>query len=111
MSPDKFVDTPVPDPVRPADPAPSLLRGNSSTEMTKLLETGGRLLRQKLDEHIAAVSAYERKRVELLDSYRVRMERLKIDGEYELRALDDAHYDNIAAIEKLIGKLKALRED
>jgi hypothetical protein len=76
----------------------------------KLMAIGERLLKQKLDEHMAATTNYERARVELVDSYRVRMERLKLEAEDQLRTLEETHFRTLENLEKLIGKLKTLRE-
>ena len=88
-------------------PSPMPLR--QSSDMDKLMATGARLLREKINEHIAAVSAHEKARIELADSFRVQMERLRIDAEDRLRLLDAEHAKNIGAIEALIDKLKILR--
>lgn len=80
------------------------------TDMDKLMSTGARLLKSKMDEHLALTSSYERQRIELVDSYRVRIERLRIEAEDQLRSLESAHALQIQAIERLITKLKALRE-
>jgi hypothetical protein len=84
------------------DPVPS--------DMEKLMATGERLLKSKIDEHLREVSAYEMQRLELIDSYRVRIERLRIEAEDQLRTLAKTHADKMNAIEHLIGKLKAMRE-
>ena len=76
----------------------------------KLLDIGSRLLKQKMDEHMSTVSAYELQRIELIDSYRVRMERLKIEADDQLRNLDQTHQAKLESLEKLIHKLKTLRE-
>jgi hypothetical protein len=83
--------------------------GRQLSDMETLMATGARLLKQKVDERIAAVSAYEKQRVELADSYRVRIARLKIAAEDELHKLSMEHADNIRALEDLIDKLKTLR--
>jgi len=76
----------------------------------KLMDIGARLLKQKTDEHLSATSSYEVQRAELFDSYRVRMERLKMEAEEQLRSLDQLHAEKMSALEKLINKLKTLRE-
>jgi hypothetical protein len=88
----------------------SLATVRPSSDMDKLMATGNRLLREKLDEHLAATSAYERARGEMSDGYRVQMERLRMEADDKLRQLDQEHRVNIGKIEALIAKLKILRE-
>jgi ATP-dependent 26S proteasome regulatory subunit len=76
----------------------------------KLMDIGARILKQKTDEQIALRSSYEVQRTELMDSYRVRMERLKMEGEEELRSLDHQHIEQMNTLGKLINKLRTLRE-
>jgi hypothetical protein len=79
------------------------------TDMDKLMATGNRLLRQKIEERIKAVSEYERQRAELVDRYRVQIERTRMEAEDQLRLLEQAHAANMGTIEALIDKLKLLR--
>ena len=79
------------------------------SDMDRLMSTGARLLKSKTDEHLALTSAYERQRIELVDSYRVRIERLRIEAEEQLRALELGHAEKIGAVEALIATLKRLR--
>jgi hypothetical protein len=83
---------------------------NQMLDIHKLMEIGGRMLKQKMDEHMHAISAYELQRIELIDSYRVRMERLKIEAEDQLRVLEENHTHKLEGLEKLISKLRTLRE-
>jgi len=88
-------------------------RNEPSTQVLdfdKLMSIGERLLKQKMDEHMKEVSVYELQRIELIDSYRVRMERLKIEAEEQLRSLEQLHNTKLEALEKLINKLRTLRE-
>lgn len=91
--------------------APSDARRVTSpvNDMQRLMATGARLLREKVDEHIAATSAYQRTRTELTDHYRVQMERLRMEADDRLRQLDAEHASNIRSLEDLIDKLKILR--
>jgi len=89
-------------------PAPVPMR--QASDMDKLMATGTRLLREKTNEHLELVSSYERQRIELVDSYRVRIERLRIEAEDQLRNLETIHTEKLGALERLITKLKVLRE-
>jgi len=84
--------------------------GTQVLDFEKLMSIGERLLKQKMDEHMKEVSVYELQRIELIDSYRVRMERLKIEAEEQLRSLEQLHNTKLEALEKLINKLRTLRE-
>jgi hypothetical protein len=80
-----------------------------SSDFDRLMASGAKLLKSKIDEHLKVVSAYEARRVELIDSYRVRIERLRIEAEEQLRELEQAHAARIAGIERTITALKGLR--
>jgi hypothetical protein len=86
-------------------------QANQLMDVQKLMEIGGRMLKQKMDEHMSAVSAYELQRTELIDSYRVRMERLKIEADEQLYSLEQTHRAKLESMEKLINKLRTLREE
>jgi len=76
----------------------------------KLMDIGNRLLRQKMDEHMSAISAYELQRTELADSYRIRIEHLRNEADEQLHQLEEAHNSRIQGLERLINKLRSLRE-
>ena len=85
-------------------------RDQQVLDMDKLMAAGIKLLKQKMDDQIQLVSSYEHRRIEIVDSYRIRIERLKVEAEDQLREMEERHVEELKTLEKMISKLKALRE-
>ena len=82
----------------------------ASTEIERLLATGERLLRSQQERLLNEESKYQTMRIEIMDSYRVQLERIRQEAEDRLRVLDSEHNVRMSGIRNLIGKLKAMRE-
>jgi uncharacterized coiled-coil DUF342 family protein len=78
-------------------------------DMGRILAAGAKLLKTKTQELSDEISSYGLQRIEIIDSYRVRMESLKAEAEEQVRMLDQEHQDKISSLEKIISKLKLLR--
>jgi uncharacterized coiled-coil DUF342 family protein len=78
-------------------------------DMGRILAAGAKLLKTKTQELSDEISSYGLQRIEIIDSYRVRMESLKAEAEEQVRMLDQEHQDKISSLEKIISKLRVLR--
>jgi translation initiation factor IF-2 len=80
-------------------------------DMDRILAAGNRLLSTKTAELSREISSYQLQRIEITDSYRVRIESLKTEAEEQLRVLDQEHQNKIDSLEKIINRLRLLRGD
>ena len=79
------------------------------TDVERLLATGERLLRGQQERLITEESKYQEARTRIVNDYRMRMERLGLEAEEALLAMDRQHEARMSSIRKLVEKLNAMR--
>ena len=80
------------------------------TDIEKLMNTGERLLREQQDKLVGEKATYEEARTSLVNAYAAATAKLDRDTADRAHRLLLEHNDRVAEIERLIAKLKALRE-
>jgi hypothetical protein len=84
--------------------------GRQVTDIERLMNTGERLLREQQDRLVGEKANYEEGRVNMLNAYAASLAKLERQTADALHRLQQDHQGRTAEIERLIVKLKALRE-
>ena len=84
--------------------------GKQVTDIERLMNTGERLLREQQNKLVGERANYEEGRVNMLNAYAANLAKLERDTADALHQLQQDHQGRVADIERLIAKLKALRE-
>jgi len=93
------------------DKSPSLqVRRSEVSDIERLMNTGERLLREQQDKLVGEKANYEEARTSLVNAYAAAQAKLDRDTADRAHRLLLEHNDRVAEIERLIAKLKALRE-
>ena len=82
---------------------------NEVSDFDRLIATGEKLLRYQQARVSAAESEYQKARTALVDDCRVKIDKLRIQTEEELRQLDISHGQRMEQLERTITALKGLR--
>jgi hypothetical protein len=88
----------------------NVVSATRGTEVDMLLATGERLLRNQQDRLVGEKASYEAERTNMLNAYAANLAKLERDTADRLHQLQQEHQHRVSGIERLITKLKAMRE-
>lgn len=83
---------------------------SNTSDMERLLSTGERLLRRQQDKLVAVKANYEAERTSVINTYAEGLANLERNTADKLHQLLQERDASVSEIERLITKLKALRE-
>jgi hypothetical protein len=85
-------------------------QGREVSDMESLMNTGERLLRRQQDRLVQEKANYEEARVNLVNAYAAQLAKLERETADSAHRLLLEHNAKVGEIERLITKLKAMRE-